>query len=98
MKTVSLSEALKLGNKFRWVVNKQGEDPWTGIYTPGESNHSWSSEAILHAECQIIEEPREIWVGEDNGILHYYSHEDKFKLQQIYPNLKPVKFREVMDE
>lgn len=53
---------------------------------------------ILADDWEIEREPREIWVGEiDGGTLHYYSHEVKAKLQEIYPSLKPIKFREVIE-
>lgn len=95
MKTVSLVEALASGKKFRFKMPK--EETWMTVSNGVET--SWSKAAILHAECQIIEEPREIWVWEysiTGNLKHHDSEEECKRVNREFKG-RPVKFREVTD-
>ena len=95
MKTVSLAEALRSGKKFRYKM--MPEDQWCD----GDKDCAWSSDAILHAKCQIIEEPREIWIWENSGgflVSVINQNIDECKNAWAAAKGRPVKFREVCDE
>lgn len=96
MKTVSLVEALASGKKFAFRIGST--DSFTGFHDWRTS--TWTAFQILHAECQIIEEPKEIWVWRyDSGDLcdHNFPTEDECLKRSPHWG-RPVKFREVCDE
>lgn len=96
MKTVSLAEALRSGKRYKYRI--RSNLPWLDSK---EAPSDWSADAILHAECQIIEEPREIWVWEYSitGNLTYEHHDSEEECKRVNREFKgrPVKFREVTD-
>lgn len=97
MKTVSLVEALASGKKFRFKMPK--ENTWVPVN--GEACTSWSKAAIIHAECQIIEKSREIWVWQyPSGNLdsRFYTEKAGCEFNGNGWGGRPVKFREVLDE
>lgn len=94
MKTVSLAEALRSGKKFRYKLHTEK------FYIPDE-NQEWSADAIIHAECQIIEKSREIWVWQyPSGNLdsRFYTEKAGCEFNGNGWGGRPVKFREVLDE
>lgn len=98
MKTVSLAEALRSGKRYKYRI--RSNLPWLDSK---EAPSDWSADAILHAECQIIEEPREKWYWEDSrGEIISLPKNSKEELmreyKEAYPGGRPVKFREVLDE
>lgn len=101
MKTVSLAEALASGKKIRIKRN----DKWLEVFQPLASD-SFTMDQILHAECQIIEEPREFWIWDYNNgnysLIIYATKEecikDRKRLGDYSDEGRPVKFREVLDE
>lgn len=95
MKTVSLAEALKSGKKFRY--RESASDHWCSDYV---ERNAWTENEILHAECQIIEEPREIWaIKFDDGEWSFYAYPTQEQaISWCNGNGRPVKFREVCDE
>lgn len=100
MKTVSLVEALASGKKFKW--RPRPDFAWSQDVSPRDLQQ-WTTNEILHAECQIIEEPREKWYWEDSrGEIISLPKNSKEELmreyKEAYPGGRPVKFREVCDE
>lgn len=94
MKTVSLAEALRSGKRYKYRI--RSNLPWLDSK---EAPSDWSADAILHAECQIIEEPREIWVWEysiTGNLKHRDSEEECKRVNREFKG-RPVKFREVTD-
>lgn len=100
MKTVSLAEALRSGKNFQ--INAKGFSPGKIINVKNDFTKSvvWSTETILTAECQIIEEPREIWVWDFGSRFGSLLAENKDRIFDLYGGNtgRPVKFREVCDE
>jgi len=100
VKTVSLAEALRSGKDF---VLRFPDSNIETKYHKSDKSDGWTTEAILHAECQIIEEPREIWVWEyDDGAMSGFAYKTKDDCKTCTPSPyklgRPVKFREVCDE
>jgi hypothetical protein len=99
VKTVSLADALRSGKDFRYRLTP--DQAWM----KGYKNCNWTVEAILHAECQIIEEPREFWIWNYNNgnysLIVYATKDDCIKdrkaLGDYSDEYRPVKFREVID-
>jgi len=101
-KYVSLTEALKSGKSFSFrVPGNNGSKDCLITYIPGGSITSFSAEEILHAECELEREPREIWVLETkDGQLRRSSWDTKGECIEYSAPIagKPIKFREVLDE
>lgn len=100
MKTITLAEALRSGKDFFMSYPGMKEE---AKYSKDKiKEYEFSAEAILHAECQIIEEPREIWVWEYSitGNLGGSFFKDKNNCIKYGDGTvgRPVKFREVLDE
>lgn len=100
MKTVSLTEALKSGKKFRWRIPGQAQ---INYFDPKQliENTIWSKDVIINAECIIEQGPREIWLWKfDDGALGsiHKKTEEELKRYYLHDEGKPVKFREVIDD
>lgn len=96
MKTVSLADALRSGKRFRYRVSK--DVAW--IYFMKDFGPAFSVDEILHAECQIIEEPREVWVWQylsGNLDTRFYIEKAGCEFNGNGWGGRPVKFREVLE-
>lgn len=98
-KYVSLTEALRSGKRFRIIQNGIPQGDW--IVVKNYNEFKCTVNEILHAECEIEREPREIWVPEFQDKLELSGHwyDSPKQLLVCYPNVKAraVKFREVLE-
>lgn len=99
MKTVSLTEALRSGKKWKY---RGCNGRWYAPSNEALSNDfAWATHDILTLECQIEQEPRVIWVNEyknDLGSSVYETKEDAMYLVDTDNYIRTVKFVEALDE
>ena len=96
MKTLTLADALRSGKDFTTKMNGTSVN-----WKCDMAKHiGWSANEILHAECQIIEEPIErwAWIDMSGEVTGWYKTEDHCMGYWKGCAGRPVKFREVCDE